>query len=184
MNKYGEILENGDLKFERLLPGPIERVWSWIADGDKRAKWLCGGGDAHSEGSISFDFKHQNLTPHDDPFPDKYKEMETGISFEIVVTKVDPPHHMVWYWPTDFGANSEIEITLKEEGDQVRLILIQRGYDTVEDLTGSSGGWHTHLDIMVDKLNRKRPEAFWDKHERLAQEYAIRFADVIKTLGQ
>ena len=183
MNSEGEMLETGVLRFERLLPGPVERVWSWIADGDKRAEWLCGGGDSNSPGAISFDFNHNNLTPHDDPFPEKYKDMTDGISFQIEVTKADPPHHMVWYWPTDFGANSEIEITLKEEGDQVRLILIQRGYDTEEDLTGSCGGWHTHLDIMVDKLNGEIPKPFWEKHERLAREYAVRFADVIKTLG-
>ena len=183
MSNYGEILENGDLKFERLLPGPIERVWSWIADSDKRAEWLCGGGDTDRPGTISFEFNHNNLTPHDDPFPEKYKEMEDGISFQIEVTKVDPPYYMAWYWPTDFGANSEIEITLKEEGDQVRLILIQRGYHTEEDLTGSCGGWHTHLDIMADKLNGKTPKAFWEKHERLAKEYSVRFADVIAGLG-
>ena len=43
MNEYGELLDESAVKFERLLPGPIERVWSYLTEGDKRARWLCGG---------------------------------------------------------------------------------------------------------------------------------------------
>ena len=43
MSKYGERIDETTVRFERLLPGPIERVWQYLTDGDKRAKWLCGG---------------------------------------------------------------------------------------------------------------------------------------------
>ena len=43
MNNYGELLDESTVRFERMLPGPIERVWSFIVDSDKRKKWLCGG---------------------------------------------------------------------------------------------------------------------------------------------
>ena len=30
-------------RLERLLPGPIERVWAYVTESDKRATWLAGG---------------------------------------------------------------------------------------------------------------------------------------------
>jgi uncharacterized protein YndB with AHSA1/START domain len=37
------LIEPGTVKMERLLPGPVERVWAYITESDKRAKWLCAG---------------------------------------------------------------------------------------------------------------------------------------------
>ena len=37
MNDYGELLDENTVRFERLLPGPIERVWSYLTEGEKRA---------------------------------------------------------------------------------------------------------------------------------------------------
>ena len=31
------------VEFVRILPGPIERVWSYLADSDKRREWLGAG---------------------------------------------------------------------------------------------------------------------------------------------
>ena len=31
------------LTVERTLPGPIERVWAYLTEPDKRARWLGGG---------------------------------------------------------------------------------------------------------------------------------------------
>ena len=43
MENYGEMLDDTTIRFERMLPGPIERVWEYITESDKRAKWLCAG---------------------------------------------------------------------------------------------------------------------------------------------
>lgn len=37
MNDYGMIIEPGTLRIQRLLPGPIERVWAYLTESDKRA---------------------------------------------------------------------------------------------------------------------------------------------------
>src|SRR3546814_7486145 len=41
--EYGVITEAGAIRFERLLPGPIERVWEYLVDPDKRRTWLADG---------------------------------------------------------------------------------------------------------------------------------------------
>jgi uncharacterized protein YndB with AHSA1/START domain len=43
--EHGIITEAGAIRFERLLPGPIERVWAYITDSSKRATWLAEGAD-------------------------------------------------------------------------------------------------------------------------------------------
>ena len=40
---YGEMVEPATLKIERTLPGPIERVWAYLTESDKRRKWLASG---------------------------------------------------------------------------------------------------------------------------------------------
>jgi len=40
---YGALIEPTTLKIQRLLPGPIERVWAYLTDSDLRRKWLAAG---------------------------------------------------------------------------------------------------------------------------------------------
>ena len=93
MNEYGEVLEDGTLRFVRMLPGPIERVWAWLTEPDKRAQWFAGGETATTAGGkVEFHFNPQNLTPHNETYPEKYKEMENGVEMEGTVLAYEPPH--------------------------------------------------------------------------------------------
>ena len=40
---YGTLIEPTTLKIQRLLPGPIERVWAYLTDSELRRKWLAAG---------------------------------------------------------------------------------------------------------------------------------------------
>lgn len=181
-NNYGEILEDGSMKFVRLLPGGIERAWSWLTEGEKRKEWLGGGGDiTHAGQTVKFEFQHQNLTPHDEVYPDKYKEMENGVAYDVEIKKCDAPHHLVMVWRD--GQDSEIDIRLSEEDGNVRLELIQRGDASVEHFLGALGGWHAHLDIMVDKLSGNTPKPFWATHEALVEDYRERTKDHLAMPG-
>ena len=40
---YGALIEPTTLKIQRLLPGPIERIWAYLTDSDLRRKWLAAG---------------------------------------------------------------------------------------------------------------------------------------------
>jgi uncharacterized protein YndB with AHSA1/START domain len=43
MDDYGALTEPATLHIERLLPGPIERVWAYLTEGDLRRRWLASG---------------------------------------------------------------------------------------------------------------------------------------------
>src|SRR5690606_37157516 len=40
---HGSLIEPATFRIERLLPGTIERAWSYLIDSDLRRRWLAGG---------------------------------------------------------------------------------------------------------------------------------------------
>lgn len=40
---YGRLVEPTTLKIERLLPGPIDRVWAYLTQSELRRRWLASG---------------------------------------------------------------------------------------------------------------------------------------------
>jgi len=40
---YGVLTEPTTLKIQRLLPGPIDRVWAYLTQSDLRRQWLAAG---------------------------------------------------------------------------------------------------------------------------------------------
>jgi uncharacterized protein YndB with AHSA1/START domain len=40
---YGALVDPTTVKIQRLLPGPIERVWSYLMKDELRRQWLAAG---------------------------------------------------------------------------------------------------------------------------------------------
>ena len=78
MGEYGIVTEAGAVRFERLLPGPIERVWAYLTDPDKRGTWLAAGPmELRVGGQVELNFHHADLSAEKTP-PDRYKKLEGG----------------------------------------------------------------------------------------------------------
>lgn len=171
--KHGIFPEPGTVQFERLLPGPIERVWDYLTKSELKAKWLSAGDvEPRVGGKVEFRFKHSNLSENDDPIPEKYKHMEGGTYFEGRVTKWNPPRLLSYTWGEDTGEESEVTFELTPAGEKVRLTLTHRRLgDDIDTLISVGSGWHTHLGILVDQLNGKDPKGFWQAHMALEKEY-------------
>ncbi len=45
LDAYGVLTEPATLTIQRLLPGPIERVWAYLTESDLRRQWLAAGAD-------------------------------------------------------------------------------------------------------------------------------------------
>jgi uncharacterized protein YndB with AHSA1/START domain len=175
MNDYGERLDESTVKFERLLPGPIERVWSYLTESDKRAKWLCGG-DAEPAvgGHVDMHFHNLSLSSDDDiARPDKYKDMPEKMSFTGKVTRCEPPHVLQHTW--EFAdESSEVCYELTEQGDKVLLVLTHRRLESTDTVLSVSGGWHAHLNILVDVLEGSKLRPFYKMQTQLESEYVQR----------
>ena len=175
MSEYGELVDESTVRFERILPGPIKRVWSYLIESDKRAQWLCGGETASSVGSkVDMHFHNASLSSKTDiERPEKYKNIPEKISFAGTVTRYEPPHVLAHTWEFE-GDASEVCYELQEQGDKVRLVLTHRRLQSTESVLSVSGGWHTHLDILMDVLENREPRPYWKTHTALEAEYENR----------
>ncbi|MBX3165799.1 MAG: SRPBCC family protein [Candidatus Eremiobacteraeota bacterium] len=130
----GEMSPVPSVRFERRLPGPIERVWQYLTDPEKLPEWfgqgtieLCEGGqvslmDGHIRG---------------------------------IVTQCRPPHLLIYTWNvlapgqtvSDYPESYlKLELEALEDG-QILLTLthlpILKRFEKQNAM-----GWHTFLDLM------------------------------------
>lgn len=170
MDNQGEIIAPGTLRFKRLLPGPIERVWAYLTDSEKRGKWLAKGNmELYIGGKVELNFFHADLSPHREIPPAKYKCYETGDSFSGEVIACSPPRLLSFTW----GDHSEVTFELSEqENNLILLILTHRKIeDKMDTRISIASGWHTHLGILDAHLNGRIPEGFWEVHNNMEKEY-------------
>jgi uncharacterized protein YndB with AHSA1/START domain len=163
------LVEPGTVKLERLLPGPVERVWAYITESDKRAKWLAAGEfELRVGGRIRLEFDNSRLSSENDAVAKgKGRQVQTS---EGVVTRLEPPRLLAhtWEWK---GQDTEVAYELAERGKQVLLTIVHRrlGKDFVPSVMG---GWDTHTGILEDLLKGVEPRSFWSTHSKLEREYA------------
>lgn len=156
---YGRIVAPGEVRLERLLPGPIETVWEFLTDSEKRGEWLgTGPMELKVGGKANLTFRHSDLSPHKVPAPAKYKELDaSGHTSEHIITKVEAPRLLAFTWPP----NSEVTFELKPQGSQVLLTVTHRQLANRTEMVMVSGGWHSHLEILVKRAHGQTPPAFW-----------------------
>ncbi len=167
---HGTITEAGTIRFERLLPGPIERVWAYLVESDKRAKWLAAGDmDLRPGGEMNYVWRNWQLALPGEVAPEKWGgDKEHRMKGHIV--RIEPPRLLVHTWDED-NSESEVSFELSEEGDKVRLVLTNRRLPNRGELVGVSGGWHAHLTVLQEILEGAERTPFWANVQRLHAHY-------------
>ena len=136
----GEIIDRQTVRFERLLPGPIERVWAYLTESEKRRKWLASGDmDLRVGGRAALRFNHSELTPHQEVTPEKYREYDGSTVVYWEITRCEPPRLLAARW----GENAE------EFGSHIRAATPRQPRPAESDappacrprLHGQRGGW-------------------------------------------
>jgi uncharacterized protein YndB with AHSA1/START domain len=165
LDAYGVLIEPATLKIQRLLPGPIERVWAYLTESDLRRQWLAAGQMEMKVGA-PFEFVWRN-----DELTNPPGQRPPGISGErrmqSRIIELDPPRKLVIAW----DGSGDVSFELEPKGNEVLLTLIHRRLPDRASLLGVGAGWHTHLDILVARATAKEPEPFWDGWSRLRKEY-------------
>ena len=176
MSEFGTVIGPGEIRFERLLPGPIETVWQFLVDSRKRGEWFASGPmEQRVGGTVELAFKHQDLSPNKAPPPDKFREMDrTGHRARERVLAIDPPRLLTI---TFGGGTSEVTFELAPRGKDVLLTLTHRKLATRADMLNVAGGWHAHLEMLVEKAHGRTPDAFWTVWQRIDGAYAKRIPD-------
>ena len=162
---YGALIEPATLKIQRVLPGPIERIWAYLIDGELRRKWLAAGVMDMKIGA-PFEFVWRNDELNDPPsarpadFPEEHR-------MQSRITELDPPRKLSIAWKN----SGDVTFQLEPKGEDVLLTLIHRRLPDRSTLLKVSAGWHMHLDILVARATSNEPAPFWDGWSRLRKEY-------------
>ena len=165
LDAYGVLTEPATLRIQRLLPGPIERVWAYLTQSDLRRQWLAAGQMEMTVG-VPFEFIWRNDELNNPPgqrpsgFPEEQR-------MQSRITELDPPHKLAITWGNTGGVSFELE----SQGDKVLLTVIHRRLPDRATMLNVSAGWHMHLDILTARMTGKEPESFWDGWTRLKNEY-------------
>ncbi|PTM58444.1 SRPBCC family protein [Desmospora activa] len=176
MNKYGVITEAGTIRFTRVLPGPIEHVWSFLTESEKRGKWLAAGEmELYVGGRVELNFRHADLSSQVEPTPARYKQYEGGHTNYGKVTRCEPPRLLSYTWGGGAEDESEVTFELIPRDEDVILVLTHRRL-VERDMRSVASGWHTHLTILEDRLSGREPRSFWAVHTRIEGEYEKRLA--------
>lgn len=175
-SRYGKYIASNVVRFERLLPGPIERVWEYITDSEKRGTWL-GTGDVPAKVGAAFETTWENskLGSRPGKAPEKYAKHDGQHVGKHKVTHYEPPHRLGYDWDTTSGdQSSHVMYELKQQGDKVLLTLTHSRLKKRSDALGVSGGWHTHLDLLSDILHGQDSGSFWENFSKIDGTYEER----------
>lgn len=168
VERHGALTELATLTIQRLLPGPIERVWAYLTDSDLRRQWFTAGAMETAVGaSVELVWRNDELT---DP-PGIRPEGSSGEHrMTVRVTKVDPPRHLAITW----GESGAVSFDLEPLDGEVMLTLVHRRLPERPVRLSVASGWHVHLDLLEAKMRGQRPEPFWDSVARLKADYDAR----------
>ena len=164
---YASVVAPQTVRLQRLLPGPVERIWDYLTDSDLRRRWLAAGDMQAAEDSVfTLVWRNSELT---DPPGHKPEGFGDEHRMDSTITVFEPPHRLAFTW-----GGGDVTFTLEPRGEQVLLTVTHRGISDRNNLLMIGAGWHQHLDTLVARASGLAPEPFWDGWTRLRAEYEHR----------
>jgi uncharacterized protein YndB with AHSA1/START domain len=169
MNDRATLIAPATVKMQRLLPGPVERLWAYLTESKKRATWFAGGEfDLRVGGRIELKFDHAGLSSDKVP-PEKYRH-HAKASFEGTITRLEPLRVLAYSWNMG-GGDTEVTFELAPRGKEVLLTITHTGLAARDAQASVMSGWDVHTGILADVLDGAEPRPFWSTHTRLEKEY-------------
>lgn len=164
MSYDGVFLDNSTVRFERLLPGPITRVWDYLTKPEFLATWLASAaGDWRKGGEITLTF---TLSAHG--------ECSDSLSRGTVID-YDPPRLLSYSWRDLDDAGKEqpasiVRFELTEQEGGVLLRLTHRKLAPAE-MAGFGAGWDSHLHYLGARLAGRPVPPFAEIFEAALKHY-------------
>lgn len=152
----GTLTVDGDtveVRFQRFLSHPIERVWAALTESDRLNEWL-----AARDGLIEPVFGGRVYLPTSGP-----------AVIESTVLEVDPPRLLVYEWRTSEWDGGPVRWELAEIEGGTRLVLTHSAPAATETpWSWTLGGWHTLLDRLAKVfvgMPQPYAQADWERNQ-------------------
>jgi uncharacterized protein YndB with AHSA1/START domain len=170
-DNYGILAEPTTLRIERQLPGPIDRIWSYLTDSDLRRQWLAAGAMEQMVGApVELTWRNDELT---NPPGERPEGMGAEHSMTCEVVAIDAPRLLAISW----GSTGGVTFTLEEKGSEVLLTIVHKRVEDPSVLLNVSAGWHSHIDVLEARLRGTTPVPHWENFVQLRDVYAERLFD-------
>jgi uncharacterized protein YndB with AHSA1/START domain len=177
--KNGVLVEPTTLRFERLLPGPIDRVWEYLTRPELLTTWLSVAAaiDVREGGKVDLTMDHGKKGQLES-VKDKLVDADK-ITPKVhgTVTRVVPGRAIAYTWEdvmsdpaAPLSGKSEVTFELEPRGEDVLLTLTHRRI-IPKFAPQSLGGWHTLLDILEARTRGEPMFEFFDRFEENLKRY-------------
>src|ERR1700732_1166183 len=105
LDAYGVLTEPATLKVQRLLPGPIERIWAYLTESDLRRKWLAAGPMEVKGGAVvGVVLRNDGLATPPGQRPPGFSDEHR---MQGRITELDPPRKLAITWGSTGGVSFE-----------------------------------------------------------------------------
>ena len=166
MKLDGEFLRLPAVRFERLLPGPIDRVWSHLTQCDRLVAWYGPAGiiEPREGGRVEFMDGH----------------------VRGIVTQWRPPTRLAYTWnvfapgqaKSDYP-ESYFHLDLAAAGAAVKVTFLH--LPVLERFEAQNAmGWHTYLDMLRAKLLGDEVQARAFYMEKNAKLYGVDLNNLVR----
>ncbi|MDQ0068579.1 uncharacterized protein YndB with AHSA1/START domain [Variovorax boronicumulans] len=158
------------LRVERILPAPVERVWAYLVDPEKRRTWLAGGSMAAAPGGV-FELRFQHTELSGEEAPEHYAAYRKTHIQKSRVVRIEPLKLLTITWGSESDTASEVTFELSPKGDGTQLVLTHRRLPDRKETVSVASGWHAHLEVLDDVLHERKPQGFWTNLSELEAAY-------------
>ncbi len=103
----GALTEPTTLKIQRLLPGPVERIWAYLTDSELRRKWLAAGAMEMKVGApVELVWRNDELN---DPPGTRPADFPEEHRMQSRITECDPMRKLSIAWTNSGDVTFELE---------------------------------------------------------------------------
>lgn len=171
---FGKVVNDHTVRFERLLPGPIEEVWNYFSSPEHLSSWLASTNiEPRLGGRIELNFDRSQMS----------EGKLNGGRIIGLINGFEPLRKIAFSWMdiTD-DLDSAVSVELADHGDQTSVVLTHSRLpkDRMHEFLAS---WHTHLDILAALLSNAVPPLFGKRFNQVLHKYAAIVASTIVISG-
>ncbi len=139
-------MQDEELRIERLIPAPPDKVYALWTDPDLLVKWW--GPEGYDIPQHSLDVRPGGHWRTVMRSPEGARHTVSGIYRELM-----PPKRMIftWGWEDDTGQRShetEVTVTFEPAPGGTRLVLLQRHFEDKDSRDRHQHGWESTLNCL------------------------------------
>jgi len=159
----GTILNEHAVRFERLLPASVEKVWGYLTDPEQVKQWLAAASiEPRIGGRIELKFDV-------DEMPER---KEKGANIHGLIGWYEPQRGVSYSWIDESsGVESVVAFELTPKGNQT-LLVVTHSRLPKSRMHEFMAGWHAHLDVLIARLSNLAPPDFRKRFNQLIAVYA------------